>query len=301
MSILVDKNTKVLVQGITGRDGSFHAQAMQEYGTNVAGGVTPGKGGQKVGTLPVFNSVKDAMAETQANCSIIYVPAKFSSAAIKEAADNKIPLIICITEGVPVNEMLENYYYVQDKGVRLIGPNCPGLISPGKCKVGIMPARIHLPGNIGVISRSGTLTYELVYNLTNSKMGQSTCVGIGGDAVVGTGYIDLLGMFEKDPDTHAIVLIGEIGGEEEERAAEYIKGHMTKPVVSFISGRSAPADKKMGHAGAIISQGRGTAKAKIEALNKANIPVADCPSQIPKLLKEKLKITGSDHLISARE
>lgn len=288
MSILIDKQTKVLVQGITGRDGSFHALSMIEYGTNVVGGVTPGKGGQKVGELPVFNSVKEARAEKDINCSIIYVPARFAAAAIREAADNLIPLIICITEGVPVNEMLETYYYVQDKGVRLIGPNCPGLISPGKSKVGIMPARIHLPGDIGVISRSGTLTYELVYNLTVNKMGQSTCVGIGGDAVVGTGYIDLLAMFEKDPETKGIVLIGEIGGEEEEKAAEYIRAHVTKPVVSFISGRSAPADKKMGHAGAIISQGRGTAKAKIEALNKANIPVADCPSQIPKLLKEKL-------------
>ena len=290
MSILIDKNTKVLVQGITGRDGSFHALSMLEYGTDVVGGVTPGKGGQKVGDLPVYNSVKEAMEQKQVNCSIIYVPARFASAAIKEAADNRIPLIVCITEGVPVNEMLENYFYVQDKGVRLIGPNCPGLISPGKAKVGIMPAKIHLPGSVGVISRSGTLTYELVYNLTVNKMGQSTCVGIGGDAVVGTGYIDLLAMFEKDPDTKAIVLIGEIGGEEEEKAAEYIHAHVTKPVVSFISGRSAPADKKMGHAGAIISQGRGTAKAKIEALNKANIPVADCPSQIPQLLREKMSV-----------
>jgi succinyl-CoA synthetase alpha subunit len=288
MSILIDKNTKVLVQGITGRDGSFHAASMLEYGTNVVGGVTPGKGGQKVGELPVFNSVKEARAEKDVNCSIIYVPAKFASAAIKEAADNRIPLIVCITEGVPINEMLENYYYVKDRGVRLIGPNCPGLISPGKCKVGIMPGRIHLPGHIGVISRSGTLTYELVYNLTTSQMGQSTCVGVGGDAVVGTGYIDLLTMFEKDPETKAIVLIGEIGGEEEERAAEYIQSNVKKPVVSFISGRSAPADKKMGHAGAIISQGRGTAKAKIEALNKAGVPVAEIPSQIPVLLKEKL-------------
>ncbi|MBF0593371.1 MAG: succinate--CoA ligase subunit alpha [Candidatus Omnitrophica bacterium] len=287
MSILINENTKVLVQGITGRDGSFHAASMLDYGTKVVGGVTPGKGGQKVGDLPVFNSVKDALSEKEINCSIIYVPARFASAAIKEAADNKIPLIVCITEGVPINEMLYNYYYVKDKGVRLIGPNCPGLISPGKSKAGIMPAKIHLPGNIGVISRSGTLTYEFVYNLTINKMGQSTCVGIGGDAVVGTGYIELLEMFEKDPDTNAIVLIGEIGGEEEEKAAEYIKANVKKPVVSFISGRSAPADKKMGHAGAIISQGRGTASAKIEALNKAGIPVADCPSQIPKLITEK--------------
>ncbi|MEI6438465.1 MAG: succinate--CoA ligase subunit alpha [Candidatus Omnitrophota bacterium] len=288
MSILIDKSTKVLVQGITGRDGSFHAASMLEYGTDVVAGVTPGKGGQKVGALSVYNTVKEALAEKEVNCSIIYVPARFATAAIKEAADNKIPLIVCITEGVPINEMLETYYYVKDKGVRLIGPNCPGLISPGKSKVGIMPGRIHLPGNIGVISRSGTLTYELVYNLTVNKMGQSTCVGIGGDAVVGTGYIDLLEMYQKDPETKAIVLIGEIGGEEEEKAADYIKAHVTKPVVSFISGRSAPADKKMGHAGAIISQGRGTAKAKIEALNAANIPVAECPSQIPQLLKEKL-------------
>ncbi len=290
MSILIDQNTKVLVQGITGRDGSFHTASMLEYGTNIVCGVTPGKGGQKVGEVPVYNSIKDARAEQDVNCSIIYVPAKFASAAIKEAADNKIPLIICITEGVPINEMLENYYYVQDKGVRLIGPNCPGLISPGKCKVGIMPGRIHRPGNIGVISRSGTLTYEFVYNLTMNQMGQSTCVGVGGDSVVGTGYTDLLAMFEKDPGTDAIVLIGEIGGEEEEKAAEYIQGNVKKPVVSFISGRSAPADKKMGHAGAIVSQGRGTAKAKVDALNKVGIPVADCPSQISRLLKDRLGV-----------
>lgn len=288
MSILIDQNTKVLVQGITGRDGSFHAHAMLEYGTKVVGGVTPGKGGEKVGLLPVYNSIKEALRQTPVDCSVIYVPAKFASAAIKEAADNKIALIVCITEGIPVNEMLENYYYVKDRGLRLIGPNCPGLISPGKSKAGIMPGRIHLPGNIGVISRSGTLTYEFVYNLTVNKLGQSTCVGIGGDAIVGTSYIELLELFEKDPQTHAIVLIGEIGGEEEEKAASYIQSHVKKPVVAFISGRSAPADKRMGHAGAIISQGRGTAEAKLEALHKANIPVADIPSQVTSLIKERL-------------
>ncbi|MCQ9205951.1 MAG: succinate--CoA ligase subunit alpha [Omnitrophica bacterium] len=289
MSILVDKDTKVLVQGITGRDGSFHALAMLEYGTNVLGGVTPGKGGQTVGSLEVFNTVSEARAKFKINCSVIYVPAKFATNAIREAADCGIALIVCITEGIPVIEMLENYYYVKDKGARLIGPNCPGLISPGKCKVGIMPAHIHTSGAIGVISRSGTLTYEVVYNLTLNNMGQSTCVGIGGDLIVGSGFTDLLAMFEQDNQTEAVVLIGEIGGDEEEQAADYIRQNMKKPVVAFVSGRSAPAGKRMGHAGAIISQGKGTAQVKVKAFKDSGVMVADRPDEIPGLLQAALK------------
>ena len=289
MSILIDKNTRVLIQGITGRDGSFHALSMVDYGTNVVGGVTPGKGGQRVGSLPVFNRVKDACIETGANCSVIYVPARFATDAIREAIDCGIKLVVCITEGVPVIEMIENCTLARDKGVRLIGPNCPGLISPGKSKVGIMPARIHLPGTVGVISRSGTLTYEVVYNLTLNDIGQSTCIGIGGDAIVGTGFIELLSLFEADNNTEAIVLIGEIGGEEEELAAEYIAKKIKKPVVAFISGRSAPKGKRMGHAGAIISGGRGGAEAKLKAFREVGIPVANKPDEIPSILKDKLK------------
>ena len=285
MSILVDENTKVLVQGITGRDGSFHAALMLEYGTKVVGGVTPGKGGQKSAGLPVFNTVKEALSETEANCSVIYVPAKFASSAIKEAIDCGLKLVVCITEGIPVLEMIDTYHYARNNGVTLIGPNCPGLITPGKCKVGIMPARIHKAGRIGVISRSGTLTYEVVYNMTENSLGQSTCVGIGGDMIAGTGFIDLLSMFEKDDGTEAIVLIGEIGGEEEELAAEYIRANIKKPVVAFISGRSAPPGKRMGHAGAIISRGKGTAEAKIKAFKNVGVPIADRPDEVPKLLK----------------
>ena len=292
MGILIDENTKVLVQGITGRDGSFHAASMLEYGTKVVGGVTPGKGGQEVHGLPVFASVADGVRETGAGCSVIFVPARFATAALREAADGGIGLIVCITEGIPVLEMLGNYQYVREKGSRLIGPNCPGLISPGKSKVGIMPGHIHKPGEIGVISRSGTLTYEVVYNLTLKGLGQSTCIGIGGDPVIGSGYIDLLGMFDEDPDTRGVVIIGEIGGEEEEQAAEYIKSSISKPVVAFISGRTAPPGKRMGHAGAIISGGKGTAEAKIKAFEQAGVPVADRPDQIPELLKEKLGSQG---------
>jgi succinyl-CoA synthetase alpha subunit len=288
MSILVDSDTRVLVQGITGRDGSFHARTMLTEGTRVVGGVTPGKAGQKVDSVPVFGTVRDAAQSTGANCSIIFVPARFASEAVREAAGSGIPLIVCITEGIPVIEMMENYYYVQEKDARLIGPNCPGLISPGKCKVGIMPERIHRPGNIGVISRSGTLTYEVVYALTSKGMGQSTCVGIGGDPIVGTGFVDLLELFEKDPETSAVALIGEIGGEAEEAAADFIKSSMSKPVVAFICGKTAPAEKRMGHAGAIVSGGRGTPEAKIEAFRRAGVPVADRPDQIPGLLKERL-------------
>lgn len=288
MAILLDAQTRVLVQGITGRDGSFHTQQMVEYGTQVVAGVTPGKRGQEVHGVPVFNTVQEAVTETHANCSIIFVPPRFAADAMMEAADAGIALIICITEGVPVQDMTAVYDYVAKSGARLIGPNCPGLISPGAAKVGIMPGHIHQAGKIGVISRSGTLTYELVYQLTQAGMGQSTCVGIGGDPIIGTKYIDLLELYEADPDTEAIVLIGEIGGNDEELAAEYIAKHVTKPVVSFISGRTAPPGKRMGHAGAIISGSSGTAEAKVSALNAAGVPVAETPADVVGLLKEKL-------------
>ena len=288
MSILIDENTNVIVQGITGRDGSFHAKTMVADGTKVVGGVTPGKGGQEMEGIPVYNSVQEAQAATRVDASVIFVPAKFASAAIREAADAGVPLVICITEGVPVLEMAANYQYVKEKGVRLIGPNCPGLISPGKSKIGIMPLRIHKEGSIGVISRSGTLTYEVVYNLTVNGMGQSTCVGIGGDPIIGSNFMDVLELFEKDPNTSGVVVIGEIGGEDEEAAAEFIQKNMSKPVVAFISGRTAPPGKRMGHAGAIISGGKGTPQAKVEAFNAAGVPVADKPDEIPGLLKEKL-------------
>jgi succinyl-CoA synthetase alpha subunit len=284
MSILVNKQTKVLVQGITGRDGSFHAKSMQEYGTQVVGGVTPGKGGQTVDTLPVFNTVAEARAETGANCSVIFVPARFAAHAVREAADAGIALVICITEGLPVLNMTDLSRELKDTPVRLIGPNCPGVISPGQCKVGIMPGHIHKPGPVGVISRSGTLTYEVVYSLTKSGMGQSTCIGVGGDPIIGTGYLDLLAMFEQDDQTESIVLIGEIGGEAEEQAAEYIKSSMSKKVVAFISGRTAPPGKRMGHAGAIISGGKGGAEAKVKALSEAGVVVVDRPDQIPEAL-----------------
>jgi succinyl-CoA synthetase alpha subunit len=288
MSILIDENTNVIVQGITGRDGSFHAKTMVADGTNVVAGVTPKKGGQEVEGIPVYDSVTDVQKETRVDVSVIFVPAKFASAAIREAADAGVPLIVCITEGIPVNEMVDNYWYVKQSGSRLIGPNCPGLISPGKSKVGIMPARIHTPGKIGVISRSGTLTYEVVYNLTTNGMGQSTCIGIGGDPVIGSNFIDMLQLFEEDPDTDAVVVIGEIGGEDEEQAAEYIKRNMTKPVVAFISGRTAPPGKRMGHAGAIISGGKGTPQAKVEAFHNADVPVANKPDEIPGLIGERV-------------
>jgi succinyl-CoA synthetase alpha subunit len=288
MSILIDERTNVIVQGITGRDGSFHAKQMKKDGTNVVAGVTPGKGGQEVEGIPVYGSVKEAQADHKIDASVIFVPAKFATAAVKEAADADVPLIICITEGVPVLEMLDAYHYVRGRGLRMIGPNCPGLISPGKCKIGIMPYHIHKPGNIGVISRSGTLTYEVVYNLTTNGLGQSTCVGIGGDPVIGTNFIDALELFEKDPGTDAVVVIGEIGGEDEEAAAEFIKNKMSKPAVAFISGRTAPPGKRMGHAGAIISGGKGTPEAKVQAFEAAGVRVANKPDEIPGLLKEKL-------------
>jgi succinyl-CoA synthetase alpha subunit len=288
MSILIDGETRVIVQGITGHDGSFHAASMLEYGTKVVGGVTPGKGGRTAAGVPVFDSVREAVTETGAGCSVIFVPARFASDAIREAAEGGISLIVCITEGIPVLEMLASCSYVKSKDARLIGPNCPGVISPGKSKVGIMPGRIHREGEIGVISRSGTLTYEIVYNLTLAGLGQSTCIGIGGDPVIGTGFVELLRMFEDDVQTAGVALIGEIGGEEEEMAAEFISSHMTKPVVSFISGRTAPPGKRMGHAGAIISGGKGTAEAKIEAFESAGVAVAARPDQVPVFLKERL-------------
>lgn len=290
MAILIDKYTRVLVQGITGRDGSFHTRQMLDYGTSVVAGVTPGKKGQSLEGVPVFNSVQDAVHETGANCSIIFVPPRFAADAVLEAADARVPLIICITEGVPVQDMIPVYDYVRKQGCRLIGPNCPGLISPGAAKVGIMPGHIHTPGRVGVISRSGTLTYELVYQLTRAGLGQSSCVGIGGDPIIGTKFIDLLELFEADSDTDAVVLLGEIGGNDEETAAEYIAKNMKKPVVSFISGRTAPPGKRMGHAGAIISGSSGTAEAKIEALNAAGVPVGETPPQVVELLMERLKV-----------
>jgi len=288
MSILIDENTNVLVQGITGRDGSFHARQMVADGTRIVAGVTPGKGGQKLDEIPVYESVQDAQKDHRVDATVIFVPPKFASGAIREAVDAKVPLIITITEGVPVLEMVENYRYVKDAGLRLIGPNCPGLISPGKCKIGIMPYQIHLPGDIGVISRSGTLTYEVVYNLTQNGLGQSTAVGIGGDPIIGTSFIDLLGLFQADPDTKGVVVIGEIGGEDEEAAADYVRKNMDKPVVAFISGRTAPPGKRMGHAGAIISGGKGTPQAKVQAFQDAGVAVADKPDEIPGLMRKAL-------------
>ena len=287
MSILIDKNTKLLVQGITGRDGGFHASKMKAYGTNVVAGTSPGKAGELVDGIPVFNTVKDAVKETGANTSVIFVPAPFAKDAMMEAAAAGIKLIICITEGVPTQDVVTAHSYIARQGAHLLGPNCPGLISPDKSLVGIMPAKIFKPGGTGVISRSGTLTYEVVYNLTTKGMGQSTAIGVGGDPVVGLYFKELLTMFEHDPDTESIALIGEIGGDAEEQAAAYIKEHITKPVAVFIAGQSAPPGKQMGHAGAIISSSGGTAAEKIVAFEKAGVPVAKEPSEIPMLLKRK--------------
>lgn len=284
MSILVDEKTKVIVQGITGHDGSFHSEAMLQYGTQVVAGVTPNKGGQTVGDIPVFDTVTEAVTQTGAQCSVIFVPAAFAADAIREAADNGISLIVCITEGIAVLSMLDLYHELKQKKVRLIGPNCPGIISPGKCKAGIMPGHIHKAGSIGVISRSGTLTYEVVYDLSEKNFGQSTCVGIGGDPVVGTGYTELLETFENDDQTESIVMVGEIGGQAEEEAASFIKKSISKKVVAFISGVTAPPEKRMGHAGAIISGGQGDAEAKIKALRQAGVIVVDRPDQIPDAL-----------------
>ena len=289
MSVLIDKDTKVIVQGITGRDGSFHAAKMKEYGTQVVGGTSPGKGGQEVDGIPVFNTVKDAVAATGANTSIIFVPAPFAKDAMLEAIDGGIKLVVCITEGVPVIDAVEAQNYARIKGVKVIGPNCPGLISPEKSMVGIMPANIFKKGHTGVISRSGTLTYEVVYDLVQSGLGISTAVGVGGDPVVGLYFEDLLQMFQDDPDTDSIAMIGEIGGDAEERAAQFIKAHVTKPVAVFISGRQAPPGKQMGHAGAIISGGSGSAEGKIKDLEAAGVPVADETRLLPELLKARLK------------
>ena len=289
MSILINKDTRLIVQGITGRDGAFHATKMKEYGTNVVGGTSPGKAGQEVAGIPVFNTVKDAVKATNANTSVIFVPAAFAKDAMLEAADSGIKLIICITEGVPTLDVVEAYRYIRDKGANLIGPNCPGLISPDESMVGIMPTNIFKKGHTGVISRSGTLTYEVVANLTANGFGQSTAVGVGGDPIVGLYFQDLLELFQNDPETDSIALIGEIGGDAEERAADYIKRSVTKPVVAFISGREAPKGKQMGHAGAIISSGSGTAAEKVAAFEAAGIPVARETSEIPTLLKAKMK------------
>jgi succinyl-CoA synthetase alpha subunit len=284
MAILVDKNTRLLVQGITGREGRFHTEQMIEYGTNVVGGVTPGKGGEWVLGKPVFDTVKAAKESTGANATIIYVPAAFAADAIYEAIDAEIALIVCITELIPVMDMMKVRAVLDQNKSRLVGPNCPGLLTPGEAKVGIMPGHIAMPGNVGVVSRSGTLTYEVVYALTQKGIGQSTCVGIGGDPVNGTNFIDVLKMFEEDPQTEKVVMIGEIGGTDEEKAASYIANYMSKPVVSFIAGRTAPPGKTMGHAGAIVQGGAGTAADKIAALNAAGVKVADHPEQIPDLL-----------------
>ena len=288
MSILVNKDTKVVVQGITGRDGSFHAEQMIGYGTNVVGGVTPGKAGQEVHGKPVFNTVKEAKEATAANTAIIYVPAKFAKAAVLEDIEAGMELIVCITEGLPLLDAVEIRKAMKGTSSRLIGPNCPGVITPGVCKVGIMPGHIHQPGPIGVVSRSGTLTYEVVDNLTRSGIGQSTCVGIGGDPIIGTRFLDVLEMFHQDPETKGIVMVGEIGGQDEQIAAAYIKENIKKPVVGFIAGRTAPEGKRMGHAGAIISSGDSTAEAKRQILKSAGVDVVDFPDEIPAIFKKKL-------------
>ena len=297
MSILIDRNTRLIVQGITGRDGAFHTQQMIAYGTKVVGGVTPGKGGTEIHGVPVFDSVAEAVAATKANASVIYVPAPFAADAIHEAADAGLALIVCITEGVPVRDTLGAFHKVLAKRgeanplgrPRLIGPNCPGLISPGQAKVGILPGHICTPGPVGVVSKSGTLTYEVVKQLTDQGLGQTTCLGIGGDPVIGTDFIDALTLFEADPKTEAIVLMGEIGGNAEEQAAQFIKRHVTKPVVAFIAGQTAPPGKRMGHAGAIISGGTGTAAEKIAAFEAVGVRVARIPSEIPGLVAELLQ------------
>ncbi len=290
MSIFIDRSTKLVVQGITGRDGSFHTKQMMEYGTDVVAGVTPGKGGQTFeGKVPVFNTVHDAVRETGANTSVIYVPPAGAADAMLEAADAGIQLVVCITEGVPVLDMTVVYPFIKEKGIRLIGPNCPGLISPGKSKVGIIPGSICTPGPVGLVSRSGTLTYELVYQMTRAGLGQTTCVGIGGDPINGTNFIDCLAAFENDPDTTAVVMIGEIGGTDEQEAARFVKEKMTKPVVGFIAGQTAPPGRRMGHAGAIISGSAGTAAEKMQAFEENGLGVAKRPIDVVGLLKERMK------------
>ena len=289
MSIFIDNSTTLIVQGITGRDGGFHTRQMIEYGTTVVGGVTPGKGGQKFDdTVPVFNTVHEAVAKTGANTSVIYVPPMYAADAMMEAADAGIKFIVCITEGVPVLDMTRVYPFVKEKGARLLGPNCPGLITPGQSKVGIIPGRICTPGSIGVVSRSGTLTYEIVYQLTRAGMGQSSCVGIGGDPINGTNFIDCLEAFEKDPHTTAVAMMGEIGGTDEQEAAEFVAQHMKKPVVGFIAGQTAPPGRRMGHAGAIISGSAGTAAEKLEAFAKAGMGIAKRPIDFVAELKARM-------------
>jgi succinyl-CoA synthetase alpha subunit len=286
MSILVNRQTRLLIQGITGREGSFHANRLLDYGTNIVAGVTPGKGGEWVldGKVPVFDTVSTAVDATGANCSAIFVPARFAADAILEAADAEVPLVICLSEFIPVQDMMSVRAFVQQRDVRLVGPNCPGVLTPQECNVGVIPGHVSIPGNIGIVSRSGTLTYEVLYALAQEGTGVSTCIGIGGDPVIGTTFLDVLRMFEADAKTEKVVLIGEIGGSDEEHAAQFISDQMTKPVVGFIAGRTAPPGKRMGHAGAIIEGGSGRADDKIAALRNAGVPVADHPEQIPELL-----------------
>jgi succinyl-CoA synthetase alpha subunit len=288
MSVLVDQNTRVLFQGFTGREASFHAQASIDYGTKVVGGVTPGKGGLMHLGLPVFNTVADAVKHTGATASVIFVPPPYAADAIMEAVDAGVPLVVCITEGIPTEDMVQAREFMRGKASRLIGPNCPGIISPGKCKIGIMPASIHKQGNVGVVSRSGTLTYEAVGQLSKLGIGQSTCIGIGGDPIIGTSFVDAIQLFNADPDTHAIVMIGEIGGNAEETAAEYIQVNVKKPVVGFIAGQTAPPGRRMGHAGAIISGGSGKADDKMKAMQAAGITVCATPAEIGEKVKSRL-------------